>query len=180
MDKKPMSNFVNPRIKFHKSLKTGTAAMFAAVGDKDATVSVTFDASKGTVALDATNASVSIKKNKATIGFDLNATNVPSDSSVQIAGVEFSKPNEPTGPYDASDVFEDESTFTDGRGASHTVYGQWKNGQSELQVVDDNNVVAGVAEQDYGYRVWVKVTPKNGTASYYCSPDPEVKNEPTQ
>jgi hypothetical protein len=59
------------------------------------------------------------------------------------------------------------------------VYGQWKNGQSKLQLIDDDNVVAGVAEQNYGYKVWVKLTPSSGTASYYSSPDPEIKNDPT-
>jgi len=179
MDKKPMSNFVNPRIKFHKQVKAGTAAMFAAVGDKDATVPVSFDASTGTVSLDANSASVSVKKNKATIGFDLSTTNLPSGASVQIAGVEFSKPNEPSGTFDASNVFEDQNSFTDGSGTSHTVYGQWKNGQTELQVVDDNNVGTGGTEQDYGYKVWVKLTLATGTTSYYSSPDPEVRNEPT-
>jgi len=173
------SNFVNPRIKFHKPVKAGSAAMFAAVGDKDATVNVSFDASTGSVTLDASNADVSVKKNKATIGFDLTSNNVPSGASVQILGVEFMKPNEPSGTFDASNVFEDESTFTDGSGDSHTVYGQWKNGQAELQVVDDNNVPSGGTEQDYGYKVWVKLTPANGSPSYYASPDPAVKNEPT-
>jgi hypothetical protein len=179
MDKKPMSNFVNPRIKFNKAVKPGTAAMFSAVGDKDATVNVSFDAATGSVALDANSATVSVNKSKATIGFDLTTSNLPGGASVQIVGVEFSKPNEPSGTFDASGVFEDQSTFTDGSGAAHTVYGQWKNGQTELQVIDDNNVPAGGTQQDYGYKVWVKLTPANGSPSYYASPDPEVKNEPT-
>lgn len=177
--KQRMSNFVNPRIKFGKSMKAGSAAMFAAApGDPDP-VTVSFDAESGSVTLDGDAADISVNKNKVTIGFDLSPTNVPDGASVEIVGIEFMKPNEPSGTFDASNVFEDSSSFTDGSGTSHTVYGKWKNGQSELQVVDDNNVVAGVAEQDYGYRVWVKLTLATGTSSYYVSPDPEVKNKPT-
>ena len=178
MKKKSMSNFVNPRVRFAGSVPDGAARMFAEAGG-DATVSVTFDATAGTVALDANSASVTVRNKKATIGFDLTVTNLPADASAEIVGVEFSKPNEPSGTFDASNVFEDQSTFTDGSGNAHTVYGKWKNGQHELQMVDDNNVPSTGTEQDYGYRVWVQLKPKTGTTNYYVSPDPQVKNEPT-
>lgn len=178
-DKSPRSNFVNPRIRFGNDVPSGTARVFDAAGDNDAAVSVTFDASNGTVSLDASNSAVTVTKRKATIAFDLTVTNLPDGASAQIAGVEFMKPNEPSGTFDASNVFEDRSSITDASGARHTVYGQWKNGQSELQLIDDNNVPSTGTEQDYGYKVWVKLTPKTGTATYYDSPDPEVKNEPT-
>lgn len=178
-EKKPMSNFVNPRIKFGKPVKPGTAAVFAAADDDDADVNVTFDASTGTVSLDATGASISMNKNKATIGFNLSADNLPGGASAQIAGIEFSKPDEPTGTFDASNVFEDKDSFTDGDGNTHSVYGKWKNGQHKLKMVDDDNVAAGESEKDYGYKVWVMLTPSGGAASYFSSPDPEVKNEPT-
>jgi hypothetical protein len=58
------------------------------------------------------------------------------------------------------------------------VYGKWKGGKSELKLVDNNNVRTGVSEQDYGYRVWIKCT-QGSTTSYYSSPDPQIKNEPT-
>jgi hypothetical protein len=178
--KKPMSNFVNPRIKLGDRVPAGTASSFAAAADDDdATVSVSFDAALGAVSLDANSSAVSVTKTKATIGFSLSVSNLPSGASAQIVGVEFSKPNEPAGTFDASNVFEDRSSFTDGSGTSHTVYGSWKQNKSKLKVIDDDNVPAGGAEEDYGYKVWVKVTSSSGTASYYASPDPEVKNKPT-
>jgi len=178
MNKKPMSNFVNPRIRFGGSVPEGTARMFAEVGD-DPSVAVTFDASTGTVTLDSNSASVTVKNKKVTIAFDLTINNLPANNTVEIAGIEFSKPNEPSGTFDASNVFEDPSTFTDQGGNAHTVYGKWKNGQHKLEMVDDNNVPAGGTDQDYGYKVWVKMTPQTGTANYYASPDPQVKNQPT-
>ena len=178
-DKKPRSNFVDPRIRFAAAVPEGTARVFDAAGDGDASIAVTFDASTGAVSIDDSNSSITVRNKKTTIAFGLTVTNLPAGASAQIAGVEFMKPNEPTGTFDAGNVFEDSSSFTDGSGSAHTVYGKWKNGQSELQVVDDNNVPSTGSEQDYGYKVWVKLTPGTGSANYYASPDPEVKNEPT-
>jgi hypothetical protein len=178
-DKKPQSNFVDPRIRFTDDVPTGTARVFDAAGDGDASILVTFDASTGAVSLDDSNSSITVRNKKATIAFNLTVSNLPTGAAAQIAGVEFMKPNEPSGTFDCSNVFEDASSFNDGNGAAHTVYGKWRNGQSELQLIDDNNVPSTGTEQDYGYKVWVKLTPGSGSANYYASPDPEVKNEPT-
>jgi len=173
-----MDKFVNPRIKFGGTVKEGTSRLFSEVGD-DPSVAVTYDASTNAVTLDANGASVTVKNKKTTIAFDLTILNQPANTAIEIAGIEFVKPNEPSGDYDASKVFEDPSTFTDGSGTAHTVYGKWKNGQHLLDMVDDNNVPAGGTDQDYGYCVWVKRTPQGGNSSYYSSPDPQVKNQPT-
>jgi hypothetical protein len=142
------------------------------------TVAVTFDGTTGTVTLPSNGADVSVDKNKMKVLFDLTTTNIPAGAAAVIAGVEFTKPNEPSGTYAPSGVFEDSSTFTDGTGTAHTVYGKWKGGQNELKLVDDNNVRTGVAEQDYGYKVWIKVT-SGSTTTYYASADPQVVNKPT-
>ncbi len=142
------------------------------------TVAVTFNASNGAVTLPA-NADISVDKNKMKVMFDLTAQNVPAGAAAVIQGVEFSKPNEPTGTNAPTNVFEDSTTFTDQNGNSHTVFGKWQGGNKhELKLVDNNPVRGGSPEQDYGYKVWVKVT-SGATTSYYASPDPTVKNEPT-
>jgi hypothetical protein len=164
---------VTPRINLLASL--GSPSDTPSAG----TVAVTFDytAAPVKVAL-GTNNDVSVDKAKMKILFDLSTAHLPTGASAEIAGVEFMKPNEPTGTQAPSNVFEDESTFTDGSGASHTVYGKWKGSKHELKLVDDNKVGANGTEQDYGYKVWIKLT-QGTSSSYYASDDPKVKNKPT-
>ncbi|HEX5133488.1 MAG TPA: hypothetical protein VFX92_13515 [Candidatus Krumholzibacteria bacterium] len=142
------------------------------------TVNVTFDGSAGTVTIPA-DTSVSVDKNKMKVLFDLTAQNIPAGAAAIIQGIEFAKPVEPTGTFAPDKIFDDPATFNDGTGAAHTVYGKWKGGSNnELKLVDNNNVRTGTAEQDYAFRVWIKVT-DGATTTYYASADPQVVNKPT-
>jgi len=141
------------------------------------TVTVTFNGNDNSVTL--SNANVSVDKEKMRVLFDLSSSNLPSGASVAIEGIEFTKPNEPTGSYaPGTNIFENQNTFTDQDGAAHTVYGEWKSGKARLKLVDKDNVGATGTEQDYGYRVWVKLTSGSST-NYYSSPDPQISNKPT-
>jgi hypothetical protein len=142
------------------------------------TVTVTYDPTATTKVLLGTPNDVTVDKAKMKVLFDLSTAHLPAGAAATIAGIEFTKPGEPTGTNAPSHVFEDESTFTDQNNNSHTVYGKWKANQHELKLVDDNPVGKDDPEQDYGYRVWIKVTQGTST-NYYSSPDPQVKNKGT-
>jgi len=157
---------ISPRINLAKSLGSPIP--------KAGTVDVSFNWNDSTVTL-PTDADVSVNPGREKIEFDLSASNVPSGAAVTIEGIEFTKPNEPSGSYAPSNTFEHESTFTDQSGTSHTVYGEWKGNKHFLKLID-NNPPSG--EQDYGYRVWIKCVQGTST-NFYCSPDPTIKNKPT-
>ena len=142
-------------------------------------VTVAFDYAASAAVTLPPGADVTVNKSRMKILFDLTARNLPAGASARILGVEFSKPNEPSGSYAPGGVFENSATFTDRQGAAHTIFGTWQQGKHHLKVIDDNPVSAGAAEQAYGYKVWVQVTDASGSVSYFDSPDPQIIDQPT-
>ncbi|MDH3214797.1 MAG: hypothetical protein OEN01_00730 [Candidatus Krumholzibacteria bacterium] len=145
----------------------------------DHKVTITYNNQTGKVTVPS--ATIDVNRTQSDIEFDLRCVPaLPSGYSAKIVGVEFGKPDEPTGDYAPEHVFADKHTKLMNN-ANHVVYGAAKTGSpSDLILTDNNNVTAGVGDKEYGYKIWVEVDTGSGATThvegYHPSDDPKIKN----
>ncbi len=122
---------------------------------------------------------IEISKRFEEISFRLNPANIIHGFKVEIAGIEFNKPDEPKGDFAPGKVFAPAKTIypTHNHRAPITVYGN-TNPDGSLLLDDADNVTPNGQETSYKYAVWIRVTNGN-VESYFRSNDPQIKNKPT-